>query len=147
MPMRAPWEPDFAVGHDVIDAQHRGLLAQCDQLAEHCLSSADASRDARFDQAFEQLKALARQHFETEADLLARSSALDLEDLQVECAEFDELLAEIVTTDNFDRLELQRFLTLWWMGHIQGWVQRQRALLAAGSPPTEGPADARARGG
>ena len=58
MPMRAPWEPGFAVGHALIDAQHRGLLAQCDQMAEHCLSGADAASDARFDQAFEQLRAL-----------------------------------------------------------------------------------------
>lgn len=129
MPMRAPWEPGFAVGHELIDTQHRGLLAQCDQLADHCVSPDETTRDHHFDQAFEQLKALARQHFETEAALLAHGSADDLEDHQVERAEFEELLAETVTTDNFDRLELQRFLTLWWMGHIQGWVQRQRALL------------------
>ena len=70
--------------------------------------------------AFERLRALAREHFATEAALLAERGHADLDDHAAECEEFDYLVDEIVTTDNFSRLELQRFLALWCLGHISG---------------------------
>ncbi len=121
MPTRVPWEPSFSVGHEAIDAQHRAMLDQCNRLAELCAGGEDADR--QFDQAFEQLRAMAREHFETEAALLAERGHPDLDDHAAECEEFDYLVDEIVTTDHFDRLELQRFLALWCLGHISGSVQ------------------------
>jgi hemerythrin-like metal-binding protein len=118
MPTRLPWDPHFDVGHELIDAQHRAMLDQCNRLADLCGGGGDADR--QFDQAFEQLRALTRAHFETEATLLAERDHPDLDDPAAECEEFDYLVDEIVTTDNFDRLELQRFLALWCLGHISG---------------------------
>jgi hypothetical protein len=43
-----------------------------------------------------------------------------LEERQNEQDEFDYLANEMITTENFERIELQRFLTLWWVGHIVG---------------------------
>ncbi|MEY2687844.1 MAG: hypothetical protein RL375_2042 [Pseudomonadota bacterium] len=131
-PLRAAWEPQFSAGHQLIDAQHRGLLSQCNQLADLCEHAGAEPGFQAFDQAYEQLKALARTHFETELSLLASANYPDLEDHQFECDEFDYLSAEIVTAENFDRVELQRFLTLWCVGHISGSAQQQAACLAGG---------------
>ena len=136
MPNRVPWEPDFAVGHALVDAQHRGLLAQCNLLADLCLAGDGEDSRRGFDQAFEQLKVLARQHCETESSLLARGDFPDLEDHRIEFEEFEYLAGEIATTGNFDRLELQRFLAVWCLGHIRGTVDAQRAYLAGGQAAT-----------
>lgn len=116
------WEADFALGHALVDAQHQALLTQCKQLAEHCAGNGSEAQDQAFDQAFERLKVLAREHFETEASLLAACSSPELEDHHIEREEFEYLCDEIVTTENFDRAELQRFLALWCVGHIKGSV-------------------------
>lgn len=130
MPQRIQWEPDYGVGHTLIDEQHRGLLNQCNLLAEHCLTEGDAACDGRFDQEFERLQALAREHFEAETALLARCGYAELEDHRFACDEFAYLVDEVVTTENFSRVELQRFLALWWVGHVAGSAAQQRALLA-----------------
>ena len=135
MPNRALWEPDFSVGHERIDAQHQALLAQCRLLADHCEGSDAQAAAPQFDQAFEQLKLLAREHFETEAELLAACAYPGLEDHRFECEEFAYLADEIATAENFDRLELQRFLTLWFVGHIAGSARQQRDCLAGGGAP------------
>ncbi len=117
MPHRVNWEPGLACGHVSLDAQHRALLEQCNRLADRC-------EDApAFDEAFETLKALAAEHFELEATLLAGNP----EALQAEHDEFGYLLDEVATTANFDRLEVQRFMALWWLGHIRGLAGQQGA--------------------
>lgn len=131
MPNRVPWEPHFSIGHEAIDAQHQALLGQCNRLADLCGGGDEADR--QFDRAFEQLRALAHQHFETEAALLVERAHPDVDDHAAECEEFDYLVDEIVTTDNFSRLELQRFLALWCLGHVAGSAQARRAFLA-GAP-------------
>ena len=131
MPNRVQWDPDFSVGHDIIDAQHQGLLAQCNLLEDHCACGDGEESDRSFDQALDQLKAIAREHFATEALLLASGPAL--EDHQAECDEFEYLVGEVATTEKFDRPEVQRFLGLWCVGHITGSARELRALLAGGS--------------
>lgn len=126
MPQRVPWEAAFSCGHDIVDDEHRALLAQCDRLADLCQPGAGEARDARFDDAFVHLQQLARQHFESEAALLASQGSPELEDHRFECDEFEYLVSEIVSTDHFDRLELQRFLTQWCLGHVLDSARRVR---------------------
>jgi hemerythrin-like metal-binding protein len=135
MPNRVPWEPGFSAGHEVMDRQHQGLLAQCSRLADLCPVDSSAETDREFDAAFEQLKALARAHFEAESSLLAQAGDAELEDHRVECEEFEFLVGEVGTTENFDRLELQRFIALWFAGHIAGSAQRLRERLAGRDAP------------
>ena len=73
-PIRVAWEPDFEVGQVLLDAQHRALLAQCDLLADLAGCGADPQR---FDEAFARLRTLAREHFETEAGVLAAAGDPD----------------------------------------------------------------------
>lgn len=135
LPTRPTWEPDFAVGHEFIDAQHQGLLDQCHRLADLCAGEGPVGL-CQFDQAFDRLKVLAREHFETEASLLSGSSHAhaDPEDALAESEEFEYLADEIATTANFDRLELQRFLALWCVGHVKASARQLREALATPAP-------------
>jgi hemerythrin len=126
--VRVQWEPRHGVGNASLDDQHRNLLARCDALAD-CLDAAGPEGDRKFDEIFEELMALAREHFAAEEALLTRCGYPELEDYQSEREEFDYLSAEIITTGNFDRHELQNFLALWWTGHIRGAAQKHRAFL------------------
>ena len=132
MPNRVPWDSDYSTGNEVLDRQHRNILAQCNSLADFV--AADQHDDPQFHKLFNDLMTLAREHFATEATLLARCGAAVLDDHENECSEFEYLAADIVTTDNFEKVELQRFLALWWVGHIMGTVKAYRAFLK--SPPT-----------
>lgn len=126
MPNRPQWDAQLSVGHALVDAQHQALLAQCNVLAEHC-AAGDA---AAFDAAFERLKALAREHCDTESTLLAQRAYPELDDHRFEFDEFEYLAAEIATAENFDRPELQRFLALWCVGHVTGGARELREFLA-----------------
>lgn len=128
MPNRVQWDPRFGVGNPVIDAQHQAILAHCNALAD-CLDAPDAGADARFLTVFEELKAQAREHFATEESLLAKSACPSLDELRNEIEEYGYLEAEIVTADNFDRNELQTFLSLWWSGHFVGNARHLRPWL------------------
>lgn len=128
MPNRVQWEPGHSVGNETIDNQHRDILARCNALAD-CLADDGEEGDQKFRRTFDELMALAHEHFAAEEALLASQAYPDLEDHRDECEEFDYLAAEIVTIDNFDKHELQSFLCLWWMGHIVGSAKKHRAVL------------------
>jgi hemerythrin-like metal-binding protein len=134
--LRATWEPNFDTGHVVIDAQHQGLVTQCNLLADLCAATGAPEGAQAFDQAYAQLEVMAREHFTTEMSVLASSGYPELEDHQFDRDEFDYLVAEIATARNFHRVELQRFLTLWCVGHISGSAQQQREFLAGASAPS-----------
>lgn len=104
MPQRVEWEEGLATGVALVDRQHQALLALCNELADAC-----GRDDEAFDATFGRLRALAHDHFDAEGEPEDRE-------------EFDFLVDEIATPEHFDRLELQRFLALWWLGHVRGSV-------------------------
>ena len=131
MPPRPQGDPAWTGGHDATDGEHRALLAQCNRLADLCAAGPDAQAD--FDRAFDELVALARRHFAAEAALLARlapADGPDADDPGMAGAEFEELLESFVAPGHFDRLELQRFIALWWLGHVAETAPQLRTLLA-----------------
>ena len=130
MPHHTPWKSEYRVGHASIDAQHEALLAQCERLGACCRVADEAERDRLFDEAFARLEALAHQHFEAECAMLAERGWADLEAHRADCEEVDFLVDEVATTENFDRLELQRFIALWCIGHVAGTAAPLRAFLA-----------------
>lgn len=119
MPTRVEWSPAYRTGDDFIDTQHQGLLAQSNALADLCEGPSDEAGAARFDTAYQQFKTLARAHFDAELAQMARDGDPELEDHRAECEEFEYLASDIATADNFDRLELQRFIALWCLGHVR----------------------------
>lgn len=125
MPNRVQWNPRYDVGDDAIDGQHRRILAQCNALAD-CLSGSSSGNEPGFAGILDELMADARKHFSDEEELLARCGCPGLEEHRNERDEFEYLTANIVTTANFDKVELQRFLALWWVGHIVGFGRKHR---------------------
>lgn len=112
------WEAHYSVGHDLIDAQHRRFVELCNALAD-CLEDA-AGGETCFDRHFAEMMDEARKHFATEEALLVACGYPHLDDQRSEQEEFTYLASEIATTENFDRQELLRFVTLWWAGHVVG---------------------------
>lgn len=106
-PLRTDWKPAYATGEARIDAEHQALLAQCQAMAACC--DAGEAGDAGFDAAFTRFVALARSHFEQDTDAEGP-----------EREEFEALVDDVLSTDHFDRVELQRFLALWCVGHLAG---------------------------
>jgi len=129
VPNRVQWNPRYDVGNETLDNQHRNILAHCNALADYVVAT-DPESDLKFHEIFNELMARAREHFSSEEDLLARCAHPVLEEHNNEREEFEYLAADIITTENFDKLELQRFLALWWVGHIVGSGQRYRACNA-----------------
>ena len=128
MSNRVQWDPRFSVGNEIIDGQHRTILAHCHALAD-CLADTSEEGNRQFRKVFDELKSLAREHFATEAALLARNAYPLLDEHRSEQEEFDYLEAEIITTENFDKDELQTFLSLWWSGHIASCAKNLRTFL------------------
>lgn len=116
------------MGNELLDSQHRNLLAQCNTLAD-CIADAGSESDLKFNDTFAALMAQAREHFAAEEALLTQCGYPMLEEHQNEYDEFDYLANEIITTENFEQVELQRFLALWWVGHIVGSGKKYRAFL------------------
>ena len=83
MANRVDWNPRHSVGDATLDAQHQEILARCNALGD-CLAEpeTDAEADRRFDQAFEELMALARAHFVAEEAQLAARGYAELDALR-----------------------------------------------------------------
>lgn len=128
MPNRVEWNESYRTGDATLDEQHGNLLARCNALAD-CLDEESEEANGKFDAIFGELMTLARAHFADEEALLARCGYPELDDHRSEQEEFNFLAAEIITTENFDRSELQTFLALWWAGHIMGSAKAYRAYL------------------
>lgn len=136
MPSQVQWDPGYSVGNAILDEQHRYMLAQCNALAD-CIAEPGPENEQEFQRIFKELMAHSREHFSTEERLLARCACPMLEEHQNELDEFNYLANEIITTENFEPIELQRFVTLWWIGHIVGSGKKYRAYLE--QLPLDGP--------
>jgi len=128
MPNRVQWDPRFSAGNETLDAQHMHFLDQCNALAD-CLDDTGDEADRRFHEIFTALMTETRTHFATEEALLVHCGYPEIEDHRSEQEEYEFLAAEIATTDNFDKDELQTFLALWWAGHVMGAAKNYRAFL------------------
>ena len=130
MAKRVPWDPHFTVGDAALDDQHKHLLDQCNALAD-CLEEDNPAAEKRFDEVFASLMRDARAHFAAEEQRLSACGFPDLDNHRTEQEEFAYLADEIITTENFDRIELQTFLALWWTGHILGAAKNYRSWLSS----------------
>jgi len=146
MTLRVHWDECYDTGIEVIDAQHRRIVAQCNALAD-CVDSlesddraeCEAASDGRFDAALAALIVLARESFATKEAQLTTGGSRELDDLRCEREEFDFLTSEIGTTENFERIELQSFLALWWRGHLVGAANKFRSPAEQRLAASDGP--------
>ena len=94
-----------------------------------CIADAGQASDRKFHSILNELVAQGGEHFSTEETLLTQCAYPMLDEHQNERDEFAYLAKAIITTENFERIELQRFLTLWWVGHIVSSGKKYRASL------------------
>ncbi|TXG88334.1 MAG: hypothetical protein E6R10_06265 [Rhodocyclaceae bacterium] len=129
MAVRVHWDNNYDTGVEVVDARHRQIVAHCNALAD-CIDHPEggAAGDRQFDETLAVLMALARESFSIKEVLLAEGGSHEVDDLRFEGEEFDFLASEIMTTENFERIELQSFLALWWRGHLVGAANKFRSL-------------------
>lgn len=128
MPNRVQWNPASGVGHETLDTQHQNMLAQCNALAD-CIGDSGEDSALKFNTIFSELMAQVRDHFATEEAQLTRCGYPALDEDRDERDEFEYLAADIATTEHFEKVELQRFLSLWCVGHILGSGKKHRAFL------------------
>ncbi|MBK7815298.1 MAG: hypothetical protein IPJ52_13970 [Rhodocyclaceae bacterium] len=96
-------------------------------MADYCAADHGNGDDAEFRYAFDRLMAFARTHFATETSLLVDRNFPDLDSYRHECDEYEYLAAEIVTTENFDKLESEiSHPVVGWPCH--GWGQTASRL-------------------
>lgn len=121
MTQRAAWDITYSVGHPELDQQHQSLLELCNALADAIEQGCD---EPAFRVIFDDMLTTARAHFALELQWLDAADG-DTEALDQERSEFEYLADDIITTENFEMTEIQRFLTLWWVGHMAGLAKSQ----------------------
>lgn len=130
------WDESCATGDTALDEQHRDLLARCNALAD-CLRGDGSEYGAAFQQQFDALVDFVRHLFVAEQTRLGDCPALGEQNLREhndEIDEFEFLVADVATEDNFDAVEVQRFLSLWSIGHVVGFAAKYRDHLL--QPPS-----------
>lgn len=126
MSNRVEWDKSYSTGVDSLDMQHRQLLAQCNTLAGS-LSGDGTEYGPEFQARLDTLIDSVRQLFVAEQTHLEGFPTLD--DYNDEIDEFEFLVADIATAENFDAVEVQRFLSLWCVGHVAGFGSKYRDWL------------------
>jgi hemerythrin-like metal-binding protein len=79
MPNRVQWNPQHSIGNEILDNQHRNILAQCNVLAD-CIDAAQPESDQRFHQILAELMILAREHFAAEELFLTNSAYPEIDE-------------------------------------------------------------------
>jgi hemerythrin len=59
MPNRVQWNSDYSVGNNMLDSQHKTILALCNTLAD-CLVEANPDGEMKFNDTFTTLMVTAR---------------------------------------------------------------------------------------
>jgi hemerythrin-like metal-binding protein len=134
MPNRVHWNSGYSMGNETLDRQHQNILAQCNAMAD-CLVSEDPHADQKFNDILTALLEQAREHFITEEALLIQCNYPTIDEHQNERDEFDYLTSDIIIAENFEAVELQRSLALWWVGHIVGSGKNYRDCLGSFRSP------------
>lgn len=124
------WDPAFATGHAGVDAEARALLACCARLGQPAAATG-ADPAAALAADVDAFKAQVRKLFAAEAAGVAAADEALRNEQAAEAEEFDAFADEVVTATHFDRAELQRFATVWSIGHLREAAPR---LRAAGRP-------------
>jgi hemerythrin len=121
------WDPLYSVGNEVLDNQHKAILAQCNALGD-IAGNPEQEAQQLYRADFYELLTSVREHFSTEEALLSIDAHLELDELREALDEFEYLAADIITIDNFEMSEIQRFMALWWVGHLIDSAKKYRAL-------------------
>ena len=138
MPFKTTWEDSFSVGNVALDEQHKRLLEICNRLAE-CIEITGRDSDGLFHEVLNELAVYGKKHFITEEHLLSQLGYPSLADQLAEHAAYDEKLAAVLIAaihGKFEKIELQHYLSHWWVDHILGSDMKYKAFIEGASPST-----------
>ncbi len=91
---RFEWQPEYAVGHEEIDRQHRGILAIMNHLYEVLEEEDSPERHIEGEAVFDALATYVSTHFVYEEDLM-RSAGYPPEQFAEHRGKHDALLAKV----------------------------------------------------
>jgi hemerythrin-like metal-binding protein len=128
MTSHAQWDPLYSAGNDVLDKQHKAILAQCNALGD-CTVNPGQDAEQHFRTMFSELLTSVREHFSTEEALLSSNAYPELDGHWEALGEFEDLAADVITTENFEIPEIQRFVALWWVGHLIDSAKKYRPFV------------------
>ena len=141
MTINTRWEEKFSVGNSMLDLQHKRLLEICNQLAE-CIEMEGRSADARFHEVLNELAVYGKKHFITEEHLLQQLAYPALGDQIGEHGAYQDKLAGVLidaVRGKLEKIELQEFLSHWWVDHILGSDMQYKPFLEQASPSLAAP--------
>ncbi len=121
------WDPLFDVANEVLNEQRKAILAQCNALSD-CADSPAQDAEQRFRATLDALRSSAREHFATELAIFSSATYPGQDAYRMVKDEFEYLASDIITTDNFGMHEIQRFVALWWVGHLIDSARMLQAL-------------------
>jgi hemerythrin len=125
--MGRAWMPEYAVGHGVIDEQHKHILSLIDAVEY----AAEGEGREHADVVLEHLQRYMRFHFDTEEQLLAEANFQGIKEHAQEHRELDrrisDYMARVSATGKMDLPEISRVLGEWVHQHMTGadqqWAQ------------------------
>jgi hemerythrin len=138
MPFKTTWDDSFSVGNAILDSQHQQLLEICNRLAE-CIGMTGRDSDGLFHEVLNELAVYGKKHFITEEHLLSQLGYSSLADQLAEHAAYDEKLAAVLiaaVAGKLEKIELQRYLSHWWVDHILGSDMLYKPFLEHASTST-----------
>jgi hemerythrin len=136
MTVNTRWEERFSVGNNTLDLQHKRLLEICNQLAE-CIEMEGRSADTRFHEVLNELAVYGKNHFITEEHLLQQLAYPALGDQIGEHGAYQDKLSGVLidaVRGKLEKIELQEFLSHWWVDHILGSDMQYKPFLEQASP-------------
>ena len=111
------WSERYSVGVEILDRQHRHLLALCAEAAR----VVDSPGSGKLSDIMDQMRQYADQHFKTEERLLAEHSYPNLPEQEREHDDYRTKLTALLLTASAGALEqsaVYELLTQWWLDHI-----------------------------
>jgi hemerythrin len=118
--MAAEWKQEYSVGHPILDEQHRGFFALCEE-ADECRKDRTLEGRQHFHSLLNELVLYAKRHFAAEERMLALCDYPLLEQHQGEHEAFNDKLTDFAfqaTFGELDRDGLFDYVTEWWTRHI-----------------------------
>lgn len=114
------WSPEFSVGHQVLDDQHKKLFDLCKE-TERLLTDDNTYTSKAFHCILDEISEQARLHFHTEEKILDECNYPDYRDHRDEHYDFLSKLADMYldsTEKKIDKEGVINFLHLWFVDHI-----------------------------
>jgi len=116
------WQPDFSVGNDELDEQHKKLLGLC-KMAVSCMADESPEGTLLFHDILNELSGYVRTHFRTEEALMKACGYPLLAQHQREHDKYHDRLTELLVKagrGDINRDGLHHYLSNWWSNHILG---------------------------